>query len=170
MTTRINGLLAMVCGAIAVSASLSAAPQQPSIAVKGNDVTIRGCVAKAPIADFGDESVLIWSRSDVILRSAAIQSGVASPLPDRVFYWLTDERDLAKHIGQRVEIKGELGDFKTGEVTMDRDGQFTDIKMKLGDKTEKARVPTVWLGGKEGKVTFPSRKIDVENVKVVGDC
>jgi hypothetical protein len=161
MTIRFSGLVALVCGAITIPLSLD-----------GDNVFIRGCVAKAPVADFGSESMLIWSRSDVMLRSAAIQAGQSAPLSERVFYWLNNDKNIEKHIGQRVEVKGKLGNFKNGEVEMKREGQFTDVKLKVGDKTEKARVPTVWLGANagEGTFTFPSRKIDVDDVKVLGAC
>jgi hypothetical protein len=71
-----------------------------------------------------------------------------------------------------VEIKGDLGDFKKGEIETKRDGDFTKIEMKLGGKTEKARVPTAWLGTNADKtdVTIVSRKVDVDKVKVLGAC
>ena len=46
-----------------------------------------------------------------------------------------------------IEVKGDLGDFKKGEVEIDRDGDFTNIELKLDGKKEKARVPSTWISG-----------------------
>jgi hypothetical protein len=93
-------------------------------------------------------------------------------LAERVFYWLEDDEDLAKHVGQMIEVKGDLGDFEKGEIEFDKDGDFTKIELKLDGKTEKARVPTAWLGASrgEGEIDIVARKIDVDSVKVLGAC
>jgi hypothetical protein len=98
--------------------------------------------------------------------------GTSTSLPDRVFYWLNDDEDLSKHVGKIVELKGDLGEFKKGEVEFKRDGEFTNISLTLGGKTEKARVPSAWLGAQssDGSFDFPTRKIDVGDVKVLGTC
>ena len=70
-------------------------------------------------------------------------SGIAG----RVFYWLEDDEDLSKHVGQLVEIEGDLEDFEIGEIEIDRDGDFTEIELDLEGRKEKARVPTSWLPG-----------------------
>ena len=164
--------LALASGGLLLSASaVVLAAQQPSINVHGDDITIRGCVGRGSADNFGTERTLVWSRSDIMLRNV-IDAGSSTAFPDKVFYWLNDDEDLAKHVGKMVEVKGDLGDFKRGEVEMKRDGQFTNITLKLGDKTEKARVPSSWLGaqGGEGSFDFPTRRVDVDSVKVLGNC
>jgi hypothetical protein len=108
----------------------------------------------------------------MLSNAMSVDGEAPAALADRVFYWLDDEEDLAKHIGQQVEIKGDLGDFKKGEIETKRDGEFTNIELKLGDKKEKARVPTAWLGtpASEGEVQIISRKVDVDKVTVIGSC
>jgi len=155
---------------IGVAAAIA---QQPSVRVKGDDITIRGCVGHSTPGAGLTTPTLVWTRSDIMLSNAmSVQSSGQTALNDKVFYWLENEQDLVKHIGQQVEIKGDLGDFKKGEIEMKRHGEFTDIEMKLGGKTEKARVPTSWLGAKadEGEVKIVSRKVDVDKVKVLGSC
>jgi hypothetical protein len=57
-------------------------------------------------------------------------------------------------------------------VKFDRDGDYTTIKMKLGGKEEKVRMPTAWLGAPKGEddVDIVTRKIDIDKVKVLGAC
>ncbi len=175
MNTQASAITRASLATAALSLSIGAAvfAQQPSVTVRGDDITIRGCVGRAAPGTGLTRPSLVWTRSDIMLSNAMSVGGQApAALTDRVFYWLDDEEDLAKHIGQQVEIKGDLGDFKKGEIEMKRDGEFTEIELKLGDKKEKARVPTSWLGppASEGDVQIISRKIDVDKVKVIGAC
>jgi len=150
-----------------------AAAQQPSVVVHGDDITIRGCVGPAATGNVGAPQAMVWTRSDIMLSNAmAIQAGQASPLTSRVFYWLDDDKDLAKHVGQMIEVKGDLGDFKKGEIEVHRDGDVAKIELKLGGKTEKAKVPTAWLGptAGEGEAEFLARKVHVDKVNVLGAC
>lgn len=149
--------------------TVAAAGQQPAVEVKGDDITLRGCVSRAQPGDPATAPMLVWTRGDIMLGNATAQAG---QLTDRVFYWLDDDEDLAEHVGQLVEVKGDLGDFKKGEVEIDREGDFTEIELKLGDKKEKARVPTAWLGAprSEGEFDIVARKIDVDKIDVLGAC
>jgi hypothetical protein len=154
-------------------ATAGAVAQESSVRVKGDDITIRGCVGRVSPGSGLSQPTLVWTRSDIMLSNAmSVQAGAQTALTDRVFYWLEDEDDLTKYIGQQVEIKGDLGDFKKGEIELKRDGDFTNIEMKLGGKKEKARVPTAWLGVRphEGDLTIVSRKVDVDDVKRLGAC
>jgi len=163
----------LAIAALSLSIGAASFAQQPAVTVRGDDITIRGCVGRSAPGTALAQPSLVWTRSDIMLGNAMSIGGAApSSLADRVFYWLEDEEDLAKHVGQQVEIKGELEDFKKGEVELKRDGEFTNIEMKLGGKTEKARVPTAWLGTQRGEsdVDIISRKIDVDKVTVIGAC
>ena len=122
-------------------ATLAAAGQQPAVVVQDDDITIRGCVSRVQPGAPRHAPMLVWTRGDIMLGNATgLTAGAGSA--DRVFYWLDDDEDLAKHVGQMVEVKGDLGDFQKGEVEIDKDGDFTKIELKLDGKTEKARVPT----------------------------
>jgi hypothetical protein len=170
---RLDSRLVLSVATVLCLFGLGLAAQRPSVSVHDDDITIRGCVTRGASTTFTGNSILAWTRSDIMLSNAmAAQTGQAHGVTDRVFYWLEEDDDLSKHVGQMVEVKGDLGDFKKGEVEIDRDGDFTDIKLKLGGKTEKARVPTSWLGAsaKDGEVDIITRKIDVDGVKVLGAC
>ena len=159
-----------VAGGSLSLATVAAAGQQTAVAVRGDDITIRGCVSRAQPGSVGTAPMLVWSRGDIMLGNAAALN--AAQLTDRVFYWLDDDEDLAKHIGQNIEIKGDLGDFEKGEVEIDRDGEFTNIELKLDGKKEKARVPTAWLTVPRGEGEFDiiARKVDVDKINVIGAC
>lgn len=160
---------------VAFAFAAGAAPfaQQSSVTVHGDDITMRGCVGRLSSGTGLTQPSLVWTRSDIMLSNAvSLRGDTPAPLADRVFYWLEDEEDLAKYAGQQVEIKGDLGDFKKGEIELKRDGAFTDIELDLGGRKDKARVPTAWLGEASGQkdVQIISRKVDVDKVTVLGPC
>ena len=169
MKQRLSGRLTPWFAAASLSIATLAAAQQPTVVVDDDEITMRGCVGPVS-AGPADQRMLVWTRGDIMLTNpSALRSG---QLAERVFYWLDDDEDLSKHVGQLIEVKGDLGDFEKGEIEFDKDGDFTKIELKLDGKTERARVPTAWLGASrsEGEVNIVGRKIDVDSVKVLGAC
>jgi hypothetical protein len=169
-STFVPKLTPWIAGASLSIAAVAAAGQRPAVVVHDDDITIRGCVSRVDPGNIGSASMLVWTRGDIMLSNAtAPQPG---QLTDRVFYWLDDDEDLSKHVGQMIEVKGDLGDFQKGEVEIDRKGDFTEVELKLGDKKEKARVPTAWLAAPraEGEFDIVARKIDVDKINVLGAC
>jgi hypothetical protein len=165
----ITRLTSMCAGILLTVFALTADAQV--VKQHGDDVTIRGCVTSGGRSGLAPQQMLVWSRGDMML-SNVMTAGEGDLLNQHVFYWLNHDKDLTKHVGQMVEVKGDLGDFKKGEIEVKKDGDFTNIEMKLGGKTEKARVPTSWFGAapREGEFDIVSRKIDVDDVKVLGAC
>ena len=162
---------------VTAAATAPLVAQQPAVSVDGDDITIRGCVRGADIHAAVPTTILVWSRSDIMLAGAtASGSGPVgtSGMAGRVFYWLKDDEDLAKHVGQMVEVKGDLKKFETGEVKIDRHDDFTEIELDLDGHKEKARVPTSWLRGtgadKDQEFDIVTRRIDVDDVRVLGAC
>lgn len=147
-----------------------------SVQINGDDITITGCIARsAGIASAAAPDLLVWSRGNIMMTGVAAGASRGPAADGRIFYWLDDEDDLARYVGQQVEVEGELDDFQKGEIEVDRDGDFTEIELKLGGKEEKIRVPTSWLAGtgvpqRDTELKIVSRKIDVENVRVIGAC
>jgi hypothetical protein len=149
--------------------------QQPIVSTRGDDITIRGCLTSATMPSGTAPATLVWSRSDIMLAAAEGPQTVLTPsgLSGRVFYWMKDNDKLKRHVGQQVEIKGELEDIEKGKIEIDRDGDFTKIELDLDGKKETARVPTTWLSTearKEQEIDIVARRIDVEDVKVIGVC
>ena len=171
-------------GLILTAAMLCASPvvgQQPSVTIHDDDITIRGCVSSRNSQPADIPSMLVWSRSDIMLAGATALDGRApasfgeNGLTGRVFYWLENDEDLAKHVGQMVEIKGDLKDFEKGQIDVKRDGAFTEMKLELGGKEEKVRVPTSWLGPASShddhqEFDILGQKVDVDDIKVLGAC
>ena len=169
--TRVGIVLS--AGLVALTtASIAGAPATRD---DDDDFTIVGCITDAKAPSVIAPSNLVWSRSDIMLAAAESRS-TAVPLRDRIFYWLDEDgsEDLAKHRGQRVEIKGELEDFEKGKVEVDRKDDYTKVKLHLDGKTEEARVPSSWLNDwasdKDREFQIVARRIDVKKVKVLGSC
>lgn len=163
---------------MALSASLVALAGMggaASAAADDKDIVIRGCVTDASAPSVVAPSTFVWSRSDIVLAAAEARS-TAVPLRDRILYWLDDDEgdDLAKHRGQRVEIKGELEDFEKGKVEVDRKDDYTKVKLQLDGKTEEAKVPSSWLNEwasqKDQKFEIVARRVDVKKISVIGSC
>jgi hypothetical protein len=123
--------------------------------------------------------MLVWTRSDIMLIGAtAVGGSTAAPaaeagIADRVFYWIENDEDISKHVGQMVEIEGKLRDFEKGEIEVKRDGALTEIKLDLGGKEDTLRLPTSWLGPttpEDQEFDIVTRKIQPEDVDVIGAC
>ena len=99
-------------------APLAAQTQEPGFKIDGDDITMRGCVRPASALGATAPSTLFWSSGDVIMAGINATSPDApnpvgtSGVAGRVFYWIDDEDDLKKHVGQFVEVKGDLEDFE----------------------------------------------------------
>lgn len=167
--------------AIATAMAGTAAAQQPKpVGDKDDQVVIRGCVMKAgEHRKEGPRTLLVWSRGDVYLDSAKIDlkpsevGGVAQPAVP-VFYWINDENDVAKYVGKRVEVVGELGDqLKKGELEIQHAADYTKVEFEAAGKKASARIPTAWLGPapkKDNELEIIVRMVDVEKVNVLPDA
>jgi hypothetical protein len=170
--------------AMSVMAPLAAAQQ--GVHVEGNQITVRGCVAASSAQPQMTFDTLVWSHSGILTAGAGgpdtpVRTG-GQDLAARVLYWL-DEDDLAEHTGKLVELRGELGDLEKGELKVERDGDFTEIRLELDGDEETIRVPTSWLPRSsvarttlsnerdgDAEIELATRKIDVDDVKVLGPC
>lgn len=144
----------------------------------------RGCVT--PTGDFrsaGPQSLFLWSRGDVYLAYPDTRfkpAETARPVGTTgrfmpVFYWIDDENDFAKYVGQRVEIVGELSDdMDKGEIEINHQADFTEIEFEVNGREAKARLPRTWLGPatgtKDAEFDVAVRTVDVEEVTVLGSC
>jgi hypothetical protein len=161
--------------AATLGAAVTSAQQQSVVMIHDDDIMIRGCV-RPVTPGVPPASMLVWSRGDLMLAGAALATGVSpvgtAGMPGQVFYWLNDDDDLAEHVGQLVEVEGELKDFERGEVEIDREGNDTKIELDLDGRKEKARVPTAWLGPgfRDQEFDILARRIDVDDVRVLGAC
>ena len=176
------GLVAAIAMAIGVHATSAASQSvatttpQPSNDDK-KEVTISGCVVK------GDGGYVLMDVAEETAAAAVAAGTPSSPqprgtvLPGRVLYWLEDDDDLAKHVGQKVEVRGELeGDIGRGKISAEREGGLVELEFKVpGDKKVTVLVPSVpptigtsgTIGDKERDIAYIVRKIDVDSVKML---
>jgi hypothetical protein len=167
----------LAVAALAAAAGVPLAAQQTATIVKGNEIRISGCVGRSAPATRASGTVLVWTRGDLMLSRAVIEgyypvgtSGVVGP--EGVLYYLDKSDQLARHVGKLVEVRGDLKDVETGRVQIDRDGDFTEVKLDLDDREDKVRVPTAWFGSdvRDKEYDVIARKIDVDDVRAIGPC
>ena len=162
---------------------------QQAVHVDGDAITLRGCVTSSTAELNMPFDTLVWSRSGILTAGTSATAGADPParaaahdLATRVLYWI-DEDDLETHTGKLVELRGDLGDLETADLEIERDGEFTEIRLELEEDEETIRVPTSWLPQSsvaraslpdarddEVEIELATRKIDVEDVKVLGPC
>jgi hypothetical protein len=168
----------LACLGFAGAVTAASVQQGPAVIVDGDDITITGCIVPAAEVTSSPEA-LFWSRGGLMLAGAGAaavpntNAVSASGLSGRVFYWLDDDEDLRKHLGKRVEIKGEIEDLEDGEIKVSRDGDFTEIELDIDDDKETARVPTSWFGAatpKDAEFKIAVREVDVDEVRELGVC
>ena len=90
-----------------------------------------------------------------------------------IFYWLYGNNELNEHVGQRVEVEGDVqGEVRDGEIKTHRKDRWTEVEVKSSGRTMKARVPNasfMWADGREKeKGGILVRRVNVEKVKMVG--
>lgn len=171
-------------GALIFAAASPAIAQQRPTGDRDDQIVITGCVVRADQKLSGPRTLLVWSKGDVYLDSAATdikpaergQGAVGtSGKTEPIFYWIDDEDDLMKHAGKRVEVVGELSDeLDNGEVEVENKGAFTEFEFEWEGKDVTARVPSQWLApdtpAKDAEFDISIRRVDVEKVNVLGNC
>src|SRR5512134_1098254 len=93
---------------VALTSVASLAAQRPGVDLDKDEIVIRGCVTRAEQYKPIDQMPLVWSGDDVLIALSDGMDGrrfVKDDAVGRLFYWLED-RDMADHIGQMVEVKG----------------------------------------------------------------
>jgi hypothetical protein len=169
--------------AVLGAATVAYAAQSKPAGDHDDQFVITGCVMhtpKTPVA--GRRSLYVWTKGDVFFdapqtRFKFSEKAIGTMGSDALtFYWLDDENDFAKYVGQQVEVVGEMSDrAKDAEVefTVKKDNT-TEVEIKTGGNERKALVPTSWLGpatqGRDFKQHLSVRTIDVDKVTPLGAC
>ncbi|HEY7450061.1 MAG TPA: hypothetical protein VH702_18025 [Vicinamibacterales bacterium] len=184
-----NCILKTISGTALAMAFLVPAVGSTAVAARENDkVKITGCVIRTnDQGSGGNRSLVVWSGGDVVFANAVVEFEPSSDSKELgkvvatsggglpIFYWLDDDEDLGKHVGQSVELTGEVDDdFERGEMKFDRKGEFTEIEFEVNGKDVKARVPTSMLvnaedkdNDKDRKYNVVVRRVDVDAVKML---
>jgi len=139
-----------------------------------DDIKLTGCLIRgeegagylltnAP----GDPAIFKADDHKVAPSAVGTSGGFAT-----VFYWLYGNNRLNEHVGQRVEVEGDLqGDVRDGEIKTHRKDRWTEVEVKSAGQTMKARVPNAsfeWAAdrGKE-KGGILVRRVNVDKVKLI---
>jgi hypothetical protein len=160
---------------VGLSAPLVAQEPVTVAATRDDKVSVVGCVIKGDggyvLANLEDS----WVSSPAGSRAATVTS--ASNVAGRTFYWLTDDDDLEKYSGQRVEVGGKLdNEIDKGKISVEREDGMIKIEFDAeGERKVKVKVPEVpTMVGTSGTVSdrektyrVAIRKIDVQSVKVL---
>jgi hypothetical protein len=116
----------------------------------------------------GDPAIFKADDHKVAPSAVGTSGGFAT-----VFYWLYGNNDLNQHVGQRVEVEGDLeGDVRDGEIKTHRKDRWTEVEVKSSGQTMKARVPNasfMWAADRDkeqGRILI--RRVNVEKVKMIG--
>lgn len=161
--------------AAGLSAPLMAQQPVPVAARADDKVTLLGCVIK------GDGGYVLATLEDSWAPkpagSAVTTITSASNVAGRTFYWLTDDDDLEKYAGQRVEVGGKLdNEIDKGKISVEREGGMIEIEFDAeGERKVKVKVPEVptsvgtsgTVSDREKTYRVTIRKIDVTSVKVL---
>jgi hypothetical protein len=127
-----------------------------------HDVTLTGCVVRGEghgflLTNVPGEAAFERARADKIEPGVVGTSGASQT----TFYWLEDDKDLAKEAGHRVELSGEIeGDVKPGEIKIDRKDRWTEVEIKSEGRTLKAQVPQSLFVVSDA-TSHPDQKVDV---------
>lgn len=182
---------------LAFAMAFALAPNRTKVVhADDDDVTLTGCIIQGTEGDKGYLLTQVLPASiDMSTRAAQSDqpAGTSGVLPgsSNVIYWLDDledDDDIPTYAGKRVEVRGELeGEFKKGEMEVERDGDWVKIEIKSDGRNLKTRIPwvsvmpnsTAVVGtsgstlkeGKEIEMNLNVRKLDVKDVKIVsGSC
>lgn len=167
--SRASGLrwltAAATCGVCAFSMGYS-------VQARGDDLKMSGCLVRAEggagylLTNAPGEPSLYKADDHKIAPSAVgTRGGFAT-----VFYWLYGNSDLDEHVGQRVEVEGDLqGDVRDGEIKTDRKDHWTEVEVKSDGRTMKARVPnsSIVADRDKRKGGILVRRVNVDKVKMI---
>jgi hypothetical protein len=167
---------------IALTFVLSAtAGAQAQVGDHDAQFVVRGCVI--PTSDFRDSGtpLFVLSRTvylgspDTQFRPADARASDGTGVAIPVFYWIDDANDIARSLGQQVEVVGELtDDLDEGEINIDHQDDITEIEFEVNGDEVQIRLLRAWLGPAfaDDDVDFDIavRTVDVESVTPLGPC
>ena len=160
-----------VCGMCAFSTGYTVQAR----AARGDDIKLSGCLIRGEegagylLTNAPGEPSLFKADDHKVAPSAVGTAGGFTTL----FYWLYGNSDLDEHVGQRVEVQGDLqGDVRDGEIKTNRKDRWTEVEVKSDGRTMKARVPnasfTLADDRDKQKGGILVRRVNVDKVKMIG--
>lgn len=159
---------------LAVSFAVALAP----VLAAHHDITLRGCV----VPGLDKDTYVMTQVSEVVpAGGSALPAAVQGR---RVVFWLTDDKDVRKQVGNMVEVTGEVAhDAKESEIEL-KAGPYKDggLIVEFAGPGKDVRVPNETVGaaiGTSGRTDADKGKdiktflvkVDVDDVKKIdGVC
>jgi hypothetical protein len=162
---------AMMLMAVPTFAQDAATHERESDLVKGKTVSIEGCVAQ------GQKENTFVLGSVLELPTAPVDTG------RKRIYWMKPN-DVKGHVGQRVQITGQVSDLERSEIEVEQNTPLGAVATIAGPGGANVTVPAEVIGmprgiigaltgsaPKEIDVPITLVKLKVDNVKAVsGTC
>jgi hypothetical protein len=159
---------------LAAGLSLAAASLAGAAAAADKPVTLSGCLIR------GEDDGYLLTNEVGTQGTRPGASGSVAPGPvgtsgtaSSIFYWLGNHKDLANHVGHRVEIAGEVeSDLKDGDVEVAQKSGWIEMRIRSAGRSMKAQVPDSFFvegAGKARKEKYDVlvRTVDVDKVRMI---
>lgn len=151
--------LTSIIGAMVLTGLVGGSTSADVTAAAGQDkVTVAGCAVKGN----GDGDGFLLANNTA---------------PTRVLYWLDDDdHDVAKLMGQLVEITGEVkGDIKRGEIKAERENGMIELEINAAGRKANVKLADVpsaigapgSVKDREVELPYVVRKLDVKSAKAL---
>ena len=166
----------MKWSAIAAVSFLALSPALAS-AEDVKDITLRGCVVRGVDKDtFALSSVSEVTKNGLSTIPSASQG-------HRVIFWFNKDDKFKDHVGELIEVKGEMGEIKESEIELkagkqkdgglvaEFEGPGKDVKISndvIGSEIGTAGRTEADNGNKNLKAFLI--KVDVDDVKRISNC
>ena len=159
---------------IVVAAVLTLSPALAS-AQDVKDITLRGCVVRGVEKDtFAMTNVTEVTKSGLSTIPSASQG-------QRVILWFNDQDEFKEHVGEMIEVKGEMGEIKETEIELkpgsqkdgglvaEFDGPGGDVK--VSNDVIGSAIGTAGRNSDDKKeIKAFLVKVDVKDVKRIENC
>jgi hypothetical protein len=176
----------LAVGGLALGLASFAGATEPDAIMKGNVLTLTGCVVASDSDSFVLSHVQKVSPDGAPIPNAQVLGahGMEGG-PEEVIYWLSKDsvKKMRGLAGHQVEVTGTVTDVSTGTVKVrqepGKDGRDNKVEVEArgkdaSGKTEKAVEPgpPVPLGMKvKEKKTLPAYRIQVDTVRdIAANC
>ena len=161
----------------AIAAVLLLASPALASAEDVKDVTLRGCVVRGV-----DKDTFALSSVSEVMKNGLSTIPSASQ-GHRVIFWFNKDDKFKDHVGELIEVKGEMGEIKETEIELkagkQKDGGLVaefqgpgkDVKISndvIGSEIGTAGRTEADNGKKELKAFLI--KVDVDEVKRISNC
>lgn len=151
--------LTSIIGTMVLTGLVGGSTSADVTAAAGQDkVTVAGCAVKGN----GDGDGFLLANNTA---------------PTRVLYWLDDDdHDVAKLMGQLVEITGEVkGDIKRGEIKAERENGMIELEINAAGRKANVKLADVpsaigapgSVKDREVELPYVVRKLDVKSAKAL---